>query len=258
METASASQKSKPFFRHDPVVSVVLLLGIFFSSQIVAGFLISLYPAVRSWTQAQSLQWLTQSVAAQFGYVLMAEALAVGMVLKALRYAKVLYARIGLIRPRPSDVMWAFTAYALYFITYAVVVTVVSNLLPQINTTQEQQIGFETARSTGELGLVFISLVVLPPIAEEIMFRGFLFSGLRAKYRFWPAAIVTSILFGIAHLQFGADAPLLWVAAIDTFILGCFLAYLRDKTGSLWPPMCLHAIKNCVAFLILFGPRFLS
>ncbi len=257
MEEQVAVKKTKPFFRYDPVTSILLLLLIFFSSQIIAGFLISLYPAVQSWTETEATAWLRGSVMAQFGYIAIAEVLAISLVLKALQYARVLRQRIGLVKPRFKDVGWAFVAYGLYFLCYIVVVTVVTNIFSGIDTQQEQQIGFETARTNGQLLLTFLALVVLVPIAEEVMFRGFLFSSLRAKFAFWPAAIVTSVLFGIAHLQFGADAPLLWIAAIDTFVLSCFLCYLREEHRSIWPPIFLHGIKNCLAFVLLFGPRFL-
>jgi hypothetical protein len=82
--------------------------------------------------------------------------------------------------------------------------------------------------------------------------RGFLFSSLKRGMTVVVAAIVTSSIFAIAHLQFGSDAPLLWLAAIDTFVLSLVLCYLRQKTGSLWPCIGLHMIKNGLAFTVLF------
>jgi membrane protease YdiL (CAAX protease family) len=63
-------------------------------------------------------------------------------------------------------------------------------------------------------------------------------------------------LFGVAHLQFGSGAPLLWVAALDTFTLSIVLCYLREKTGSVWAGVFLHAIKNAIAFVALFHSKF--
>jgi membrane protease YdiL (CAAX protease family) len=93
---------------------------------------------------------------------------------------------------------------------------------------------------------------VLPPIVEETVFRGFIFTGLRGKLKFVWAAVLTSLLFATAHLEFGSGKPLLWVAGLDTFTLSLALCYLREKTGSLWPGILLHALKNGVAFLSLF------
>jgi len=84
------------------------------------------------------------------------------------------------------------------------------------------------------------------------MFRGFVYTGLRTKLQPVGSALITSAVFASLHLEFGNGAPLLWVAAIDTFILSLVLCYLREKTGSLWPGICLHALKNFVAFATLY------
>ena len=246
----------KPFFRHDPLATIGATFVIFLLSQLLAGALITTYIALRNWTETEAALWLEQSVAAQFIYVLLAEIFAVWMIAWLLKRAHVLPRRIGLIAPAARDVLYALVGYGLYFISYLVVIILAGALLPTLDFDQEQQIGFDSAVTSAELAMTFVSLVVLPPIAEEIMFRGFLFTSLRAKMRLRYAVIITSLLFGIAHLQFGADAPLLWVAAIDTFILSCFLCLLRERSGSLWPSILLHAIKNGVAFFILFGGRF--
>ena len=143
----------------------------------------------------------------------------------------------------------------MYFVSYIIIILIASRFSGLIDVDQPQQIGFDSAAGY-QLIFVFVSLVILPPIAEEVMFRGFLFTSFRQKYRLRFTALFTSILFGIAHLQFGSGAPLLWVAAIDTFVLSMVLCYLREKSGSLWPPILLHAIKNGVAFFALFYAKF--
>jgi len=50
----------------------------------------------------------------------------------------------------------------------------------------------------------------------------------------------------------GSGEPLLWIAALDTFILSFVLIYLKEKTGSLWPPIGLHMLKNSLAFISIF------
>src|SRR3989344_1552365 len=97
--------------------------------------------------------------------------------------------------------------------------------------------------------LAFVGLVILPPLAEEILIRGYLYSGLRRSLAFAPAALFTSLLFGLAHLELGAAAAPLWIAAINTFVLSLVLVYLREKAGSLWPPIMVHSLNNLVAFI---------
>ena len=254
MEPVVASPK-RPFFKRDPLTSVFAVLVVFFASQLAAGIIVSFYPSVKNWTSEQGAEWLTSSTVAQFVYILLAEAFAIWMILGLVRKARATKAKIGLVKPALRDIAYALSGYAVYFVAYIVIVTIASSLSSSLNADQPQKIGFEGAYGN-QLILVFMSLVILPPIAEEIMFRGFLFTSFRQKFRFRYAVLLTSILFGIAHLQFGSGAPLLWVAAIDTFTLSVVLCYLREKTGSIWASIMLHAIKNGVAFIALFHSRF--
>lgn len=253
----STTLGKKQFFRHDPLTSILVLLLVFFASQLIAGVLVALYPALQNWTDDQSVVWLRNSSTAQFAYMLIAEAIAIISVLKILRFINIRRQSIGLVRPKWADPLYALVGYGLYFIAYIAVIIITQIVFKSLDLDQEQQVGFKSAYDAAGLLMAFASLVILPPLAEEIMFRGFLFGSLRAKYNFRTSVIVTGIIFGIAHLQFGSGAPLLWVAAIDTFVLSFFLCWLREHTGSLWPSIFLHSIKNCIAYLLLFGQRFL-
>jgi membrane protease YdiL (CAAX protease family) len=250
----NAITTKRPFFKHDPMVSIFGVAAVFFTSQIIAAVLINIYPSLKNWTSEQGSDWISNSIIAQFIFILMAEVFAVWLVFWLLKKARIARSEIGIITPKLRDVGYALSGYGIYFAIYIVLI-VVAGHFTNLNLNQEQKIGFEGARGA-QLSLVFLSLVVLPPIAEEIMFRGFLFTSLRRKFRMRYAVILTSVLFGIAHLQFGSGAPLLWVAAIDTFILSCVLCNLREKTGSLWASITLHALKNGIAFIALFHTRF--
>lgn len=250
--THPISPRKRPFFKRDPLTTVLAVIGIFLVSQFAALFVVGIYPALKNWSEQQYIDWITGSNYAQFATMFLVAVFAVSTTLYLIRRAGVTKARIGLVNLRPRDFLYAVVAYGLYFASYLVVIIAASQLLPGLDTNQEQQIGFEQVRTSLELLMAFVSLVILPPIWEEIVFRGFLFSSLRAKYRFRYAAVLTSLLFAVIHLQFGSDAPLLWVAAIDTFILSMFLCVIREKSASLWPAILLHGFKNLVAFSILF------
>lgn len=244
----------RPFFRHDPYTTIFTLALIVVGSQLLAAVLIGIYPNIRTWTGDQAKDWLG-SIPANFVYVVLAETLAVVAVLRILKWAHVPLKRIGLVKPRIIDIAYALASYAAYFAVYVVVIILAGVFLKDLNIDQKQQLGFDDPAGNGQLLMAFFSLVVLPPIAEEIMFRGFLYSGLRAKLRIRYAVIITSVIFGIAHLEFGSGSSLVWVAAIDTFTLSCFLCYLREKTNSIWPGVGLHAIKNLVAYVALYHTR---
>lgn len=236
-----------------PWHGLVFILLVFYATQFLASFAVEIYPILKHWDTAQSIDWLNNSVIGQFIFILIAETLSIGAIYLFLkRRYKLSLAAIGLKRPTFMDPLYGLAGVIPYFILYAGAVALVSHFVPSFNVNQQQDIGFNNVHGTQALILTFFSLVVLPPLAEEIMVRGFLFSTLRKALPIVYAAILTSVLFGAAHLQEGGSAGLLWIGALDTFILSLVLIYLRVKTGSLWASITLHASKNFIAFMALF------
>lgn len=225
---------------------------VYYGSQFFAGILISIYPALRHWTSAQANNWLDNSVPAQFVFILLAESFAVGAILLFMRHYKQRFSGIGLRKPRWSDLGYGLLAAPVYYIVYLLTVGVVSQYVKGLNVNQQQQIGFTNVHGAAQLIMTFISLVILPPIAEEIMVRGFLYSTLKKAMPLFGAVVLTSAIFASAHLPEGGAAGPLWIGALDTFVLSLFLIYLREKTNGLWASMTLHAVKNGVAFVALF------
>ena len=235
-----------------PWTAILVAVVVYFVAQIIASTVVGIYPLVRHWSHDQTLAWLSNSTFSQFWYVLLAEALTFGAIFAFLKKKKSSLRTIGWRRIRLLDIVFALAGFCVYFLIYAVVITIVSKGIPAVNVNQQQDTGFQNAIGSGQLVLTFISLVVLPPLVEEIVFRGFLFGSLKKGLPVIWAAVATSLIFASAHLQFGDGKPLLWVAAIDTFTLSLVLCYLRQKTDSLWPGILLHGIKNGVAFVTLF------
>jgi hypothetical protein len=88
----------------------------------------------------------------------------------------------------------------------------------------------------------FLASVILAPLSEEIFFRGFLFQGLRQKYGWVKALLISSAIFAFFHLEPAAFIP--------TFILGCVLGYAFERSNSLWPGIILHFLVNGLAFCL--------
>lgn len=86
---------------------------------------------------------------------------------------------------------------------------------------------------------------IIAPLAEEIFFRGFLFGGLRKYYSFGVAAAVSAAVFGIVHFMPAAIVPL---AAY-----GLVFAWLRERTGSIWPGTIMHMLVNSAGFTVQFA-----
>jgi membrane protease YdiL (CAAX protease family) len=241
----------------NPIVGVCLAGIIFFGAQLLSGVLLSYYRYPKHWTDQQLLNWLDNSIVAQFLFVLFAEALVVlGVYLFVRRYKDGLRA-IGLRAPRWTDPLYGLAIFLPYLIVDFIILTLLGSLIPGLNIKEKQQLGFNSVSGIGEMTLTFISLVILPPIAEEILFRGFLYSSLKKNLPKIIAVLATSALFAIGHLPEGGAAGPFYVGAIDTFILSLFLLYLREKTGGLWANMTLHALKNGIAFVYLYFAVFM-
>lgn len=177
--------------------------------------------------------------------VLYAIALAIVVVPLVLLRGKTYVKPILGVHERPTrSILWLpFILWLAYMVVTIIVAAITSNL-SFVDSEQLQDIGFEDISVLYEYILVFIALVILPPIAEELLFRGYLFGRIRERFGFWVTTIVVSIIFGIVHLQ--------WNVGIDVAVLSIFLCYLREKTGTIWASMVLHAIKNGVAYALLF------
>jgi membrane protease YdiL (CAAX protease family) len=236
----------------NPWWGIVFFFLVFFGSQVLAGVLLSLYPVTKSYNSQQATDWIANSIAAQFCFMLLAMGLIVVMVRAFVRRYGNSLADVGLRRPRGADILYGLSSIVPYFVLYLVTAGVLSALLPDLDTGQKQELGFNNVHGAAELTLTFISLVVLPPIGEEILFRGFLFSTFKKLLPVVSAAIGTSLIFAAAHLPEGGAAGPLYIAAIDTFVLSLVLTYLRQRTGGLWAGMLLHAIKNGIAFVLLY------
>ena len=74
------------------------------------------------------------------------------------------------------------------------------------------------------------------PLAEEVVFRGYIYAAMKRFSNIPVAVIFTGILFGAVHMNLAALLPLT--------VLGIFLALAYEYTGSLWAPIAIHFCFN--------------
>lgn len=242
------TQPSKKGKLYGPITSIVLLLFIFFGGQyggaLVAGILIAIFGG------SSQIDVSSASV------IFLANALSYSLMFYLLYWflqrRGLSLKELGLKAPRLSDAGWAVLGFVGYVFLYMLITTVAKAVFKGLDLDQEQQLDFSRQQDGIGLMLAFVGLVIFPPVMEEILARGLLYGGLRTKLKFVPAMLITSLVFGAAHLQWSTGAPLLWSAMLDTFALSMVLVALREKTGSLSAPIFLHGLKNFVAFLALF------
>lgn len=88
---------------------------------------------------------------------------------------------------------------------------------------------------------LFLTIAILAPVLEELIFRGIILDGFLQRYDPWKAIIWSSIIFGIAHFN-----PWQFISA---FALGVVIGWLYWKTRSLGPAIFLHFFNNAGAYI---------
>lgn len=99
--------------------------------------------------------------------------------------------------------------------------------------------------------ITIVTIVIITPLVEETLFRGFLQSFIRRHVGAKQAILITSTCFALFHFSF--DQQLANVPIVGTlFGLALFLGYLYEKQGSLLASISLHALFNGISILNLY------
>lgn len=146
--------------------------------------------------------------------------------------------------PLARNVGWglAFLALAVALVL-AVALLTSAVLKPDQNPQRDLQELVQGLRGWGPSLAMFLVVAGLAPLFEELMFRGFLLPVLARGGRTALAVVLSALLFGAIHLQ---PAGLPTLAA-----LGLVLGLTLRHTGSLWPPILVHACWNGTLFLLM-------
>ncbi|MBR3169033.1 CPBP family intramembrane metalloprotease [Candidatus Saccharibacteria bacterium] len=123
-------------------------------------------------------------------------------------------------------------------------ITAIFNLFPWFNASEAQELGFSHYMMGGERVIAFLLLAVIAPIAEEIIFRGWLYGKLRVKIPKWVAILVTSLVFGLVHMQ--------WNVGVTVFAMSVITCSMREITGTIYAGTLVHIINNSVAFYLVY------
>ncbi len=87
---------------------------------------------------------------------------------------------------------------------------------------------------------IVTNLVLLAPLSEELVFRGWLYTGLRQRFGFWPSFLVTTLAFAAIHWDPNHRRILLVLP------LAVALGLLREIAGSIKPTILLHGCYNLI------------
>ena len=106
-------------------------------------------------------------------------------------------------------------------------------------TTEAEQVETMTG---GQLLVSIAVVVILAPIFEELFFRGLFYPPLRRSLGPTLAIIINGIIFGALHMRY--------LSIISLILVGMILAYVYEKTESLYAPILTHALYNGLVVMI--------
>ena len=126
------------------------------------------------------------------------------------------------------------------------------SMFPWFDAEQTQDIGFSTFLVGIDRIVAFVILVVIAPIAEEVIFRGWLYGkirrilseGVSEALSITISILLVSLLFGVVHMQ--------WNVGVNVFALSVVLCGMREITGTIYAGILTHMLKNGVAFFLLY------
>ena len=157
-------------------------------------------------------------------------------------------ARLRVLRPTTRGVSTTIALWVgAYIITFALYF-VLSTVRPDFPSPAELArflafIGTDMGRLHGADAATWIVVVLraclLAPLAEELLFRGALFSWLRGHLSAWPTVLVTALGFAAIHSLALIMVPL-------AFVVGIAAGYARERAGSLTPLIIAHLLQNVV------------
>jgi hypothetical protein len=116
------------------------------------------------------------------------------------------------------------------------------------DTVQDTVLLLQNSKDPLLLGLMAFAAVIVAPLCEEIVFRGYFYPVLKKYAGIWPAAFCSALVFATAHGNLTALLPL--------FLFGGLLVFIYEKTGSLWAPIAVHFCFNAATVAVQAAARY--
>ena len=144
-----------------------------------------------------------------------------------------------------GGVSYSIKVYLFWFIGFIFVFLFVDLV---VNNAYPADLGGHSVLYYGNIFLLFIPVVIIGPLVEEIIFRGFVYwLILRLSGYNVIAVIISSLLFAYFHVEIYD-----WSALFRVFSAGIFLALCRWHTGGVIMPFVLHGLNNSIELFSLF------
>jgi len=139
-----------------------------------------------------------------------------------------------------SILKFAFLGYAYYLVIMMIISLASAYMKLKVPgfEAQESHIPLIGDNSIGSI-LTIAIITLFAPIIEEVIFRGFIFKTMMAKWHKWLAFVMSALVFATIHMEFQSILPL--------FILGLILNWMFFRTKSIYPGIFFHIVNNGIA-----------
>jgi CAAX protease family protein len=145
---------------------------------------------------------------------------------------------LALHRPAPSDIGIGLAGLVALLVAQSISAAIAGQATPPFMTET-----YASGRAAGLLPLLAVGFGMAAPIAEESLFRGFLYRGFAQRLGAPAAILITAAAWATMHVQY----DLFFIAQI--LALGLYLGWVRWKSGSTLLTMLLHATVNSLALI---------
>lgn len=141
---------------------------------------------------------------------------------------------LSLHKPTRRQVLWSLAGLAVLIVMQELLAFVAG--VPSV-----PEFMRHSYRTAGSLPLLLLAFVIIAPLYEELVFRGFMYRGWEASIGPAATVILTTALFAVIHTQYD------WVGMVGVGLFGLYAGLLRWRTGSTLLCFTVHAATNLVA-----------
>jgi len=146
---------------------------------------------------------------------------------------------LGLYWPTPKQ-------FLLFFTIFACLAALEEGTLYALNLNEVTRWDYDTASTI----IRIIGICMVAPVAEEMIFRGLMFSQIaQTKFGVKGAIILPAVFFMLAHFDKNIEPGLGYVIFLQILVDGLFFGFVRHKTNSILLTIVLHAIGNSAAVI---------
>jgi uncharacterized protein len=152
-------------------------------------------------------------------------------------------------RPRGGDVGLGVAVGVGGFGVLVLALGALFQLFGDVDAPQQQALDDAAVGGLDAL-LAVVLAVLIAPVLEELVFRGALHGALRSRVGVRPAAVVSSAVFALIHLEIVTSSP---AFLVQLFLLGLVFVWLYERTGNLVAPVAAHLVFNAISIAIAYA-----